>query len=255
VADGCRCPRCGGRATAAPETSGLCPTCLLELALPAPEGPGTDEDDAEAVLPESTYRVLTILGTDDAGTTYLAEQERTRKLVTLHVVRLVAASDEAARLAFRERAAALARLSHPAIQPVVEVRRTASGDACVVAAFVTGPQVVRYCQSPAVGDAERVRLFAEVCDAVAHAHRQGVCHGRLGPDKVVVRPVGQNPPSPVVVGYSVCGGEVPRPDDDLRGLESIARSMGWTGDAPESWASVAALRERVCVAWGVRTGK
>ena len=107
------------------------------------------------------------------------------------------------RRAFRERVAALGRLSHPAILRIIEARRTAAGDGCVVAPYVNGTQLARYCRSPHVDGALLARIFSAICDAIASAHGQGVCHGRLGPDMVIVRPMGDDPAAPVVLGFSV----------------------------------------------------
>jgi eukaryotic-like serine/threonine-protein kinase len=226
----------------------MCPSCLLELALLGPDDPLPEECEDEPLVPEAAYRVVTILAADDSGTTYLAEQDRTKRLVTLHVVKLEQPFDEQRRRAFRERVSALGRLAHPAIQPVIEARRTAAGDGCVVSPFVNGPQLLRYCQSNRVDGRARARLFSTVCEAIAFAHGRGVCHGRLGPDVVVVRLVS----APVVVGFSVFSGASPDFDADLAGLEAIARSMGWTGPSRGPWASAEALRDAVCADWEQR---
>jgi serine/threonine protein kinase len=250
VADAIRCPRCAAAGVAAAAAvSGMCPSCLLELALLGPDDPSPDESEDEPLVPEAAYRVVTILGADDSGTTYLAEQDRTRRLVTLHVVNLPQPFDEERMGAFRERASALGRLVHSAIQPIIDVRRTAAGDGCVVSPYVNGPQLARYCQSTLVDGPERARLFSMVCEAIAFAHGHGVCHGRLGPEMVVVRLVGKGPSAPVVVGFSVFPGPSPDFDVDLAGLESIARAMGWVGPSRGPWASIGALRDAACRDW------
>lgn len=252
MTDANRCPRCGaGTAGSGSAVSGMCPSCLLELALMTPADPSCDDvdDDGDLLVPEAAYRVVTILGTDSTGTMYLAEQDRTRRLVTLHVVALQLPTDEARRRAFRERVAALGRLSHPAILRIIEARRTAAGDGCVVAPYVNGTQLARYCRSPHVDGALLARMFSAICDAIASAHGQGVCHGRLGPDMVIVRPMGDDPAAPVVLGFSVFPADPPPLVTDVHGLEAVARAMGWTGEAPPSWPSIDALRDEVCRGW------
>jgi serine/threonine protein kinase len=207
------------------------------------------EDDADLPVSEEEYRVLTILGTDAAGTTYLAERERSRGLVAMHLVKLGPPSSERQRLAVRDRAAALERLSHPAIQPIIQARRTATGDGCVVAAYVQGQPLARYAQSPRVDDETRAAVFETICDAVADAHRQGVCHGRLGPEVVVMRSSGVAPATPVLVGFSLFDGPAPGIDADIAGLETIARVLGWSGTAPARWESVRSIRDAVCARW------
>jgi serine/threonine protein kinase len=255
VADSRRCARCGAEQSGG-DLSGRCASCLLELALLAPDDQLDADGDDDALMPETAYRVVTILGADDSGTTYLAEQAQTRRLVTLHVVKLQQPFDDERRRVFRERVAGLQRLRHPVIQPVLEARRTKAGDGCVVAVYLNGPQVARYCQSPRVDGASRARLFSLVCEAIAHAHDRGVPHGRLGPEQVIVRRADETSSVPVVVGFSVFPGAPPGLDADLAGLARIARAIGWTGHGPDTWPSIAALREAVCLALGptTRTG-
>jgi eukaryotic-like serine/threonine-protein kinase len=243
-----RCPACGSERPAGSHAEGPCPFCLLGLALTPAEADAV-EDAADLLVPETEYRVLTILGTDAAGTTYLAEQERPRRLVTLHVAKLGLPSSEQQRREIRDRAAALERLFHPAIQPIIEARRTATGDGCVVGAYVQGQQLTRYCQSSRVDDEGRATVFATICDGVDYAHGQGVCHGRLTPDMVVMRPTEGDPAAPVLVGFSLFDGSPPGVDADIEGLEAIARALGWSGPAPARWESVRSIRDTVCGCW------
>jgi hypothetical protein len=52
-----------------------------------------------------------------------------------------------------------------------------------------------------------------------------------------------------VLGFSVFPADPPPFDADIRGLEAVARAMGWTGEAPPSWPSIGALRDEVCGFW------
>lgn len=248
MADTTRCPRCGA-ADSSTGVSGMCGSCLLELALLPPDDALDGEDDGNAPPTDTAYRVVTILAADAAGSLYLAEEDRTRRLVTLHVVKLEQPADGGGQQAFRDRVLRLRRLVHPAIPAVIDARMTPSGDGCVVAAHVNGPQLRRYCQSAAVDGATRARLFQQVCDAIEYAHRLGICHGRLGPDSVIVRMDEPGGPSPMVLGFSLAPTLAPGPAADLAGLASIARSMGWTGAAPDTWPSIEALRDKVCDAF------
>jgi serine/threonine protein kinase len=247
VADSRRCPRCGAEESRC-DLSGTCASCLLELALLASDDPSPDEGEDAPLVPETAYRVVTILGADESGTTYLAEQAQARRLVTLHVVKLPQPFDDEQRRVFRERVQALRRLDHPIIQPIIDARRTKAGDGCVVAAYLNGTQIARYCQSPQVDDATRARLFSLVCEAMSHAHDQRVPHGRLRPDQVVVRLLNESKAAPVVVGFSVFPGAPPGLEADLAGLDAIARAIGWAGPARD-WTSIDALRDAVCSVW------
>lgn len=246
MADRPRCPQCGADRGSQVRVGGLCPACLLQLALaPRVEEADDEAEEADLLVQDREYRVVTILDADSSGTTYLAEQARPRRLVTLHVVALGHPLDAGSLAAFRARVAALGRLAHPAIQPFVEARRTRDHAGCVVSVYIHGRQLARAVASFAMDGDARARLFTTICGALSHAHRQGVTHGRLGPQAIVVRQDAAGVAQPVVVGFSVFAGPVPDIAADLDGLVAIARTLGWSGGLERTASSADELREAV----------
>jgi hypothetical protein len=241
VAEPSRCPRCGTPATAAGQRS-VCPACLLALALVAGEEIEPDDDPS---LPGPVYRVLTVLSSEHDRTTYLAEQGGTRRLVTLDVVTIPTGSAEASLAGCRERLHALLRWRHRGVPCVIDGRLSPSGDFYVVSDHVNGQRLDRYCEARQLDWATRGRLFGAVCDTVADAHRNRVCHGRLRPDLVVAAGSGEDART-FVLGFSVTPGRVPTVAEDVAGLETVARSIGWRGGDGSPVASVDAVCEAVC---------
>jgi hypothetical protein len=113
---------------------------------------------------------------------------------------------------------------------------------------VNGPRIDRYCRGARVDGASRAHLFAAVCDAVAHAHAAGVCHGRLGPDMVVVQSGKDGAATPIVIGYRASCDPLRAAGADLVGLEAIARAIGWSAEPGPGLTSIDALRNAVCEA-------
>lgn len=238
------CPRCGGTSSGVGRAK-LCPSCLLGLALEADEAPACGE---QADLTAPVYSVLTVLASEPARTTYLAEEDGTRRLLTLDVVRTARIAGDAEPGWIDDRLRALTRWSHPSVPRVIDGRRTATGDYCVIAHYASGPPIGRYCQTGHLDGPGRARLFARVCEAVADGHRHGVCHGRLRPDLVVAGAAGGEV-VPLILGYSVPAERVPTVDDDLLALEGVARAMGWQGPAGRSWRSVDDLVAAASTDW------
>ncbi len=193
--------------------------------------------------------MLAVVAGDENRTTYLCEQRPTRRLVTLEI--LSAGAVEGLTLArFELRLKSLARLTHPGIARILDGQLTAAGDYCVVATYVPGLSIDRYCHRDRAAPVNRARLFCALCRAIEHAHAHEVVHGRLTPDLVVVTGTG-DAATPVVTGFSVCS-ETVTVADDVRGLtgvlEAIEGAAAHSGPALNlhgPFASVAALRQAV----------
>ncbi len=214
------CLQCGSRSSGAGPSS-LCPACLLGLALDA--GVDADPDDEPDPVAQPC-RVVTVLSTEDDRTTYLAEDGDTRRLVTLDVVRLPQDGRDEVLRQCRARVRALMRWSHPGVPRVVGGQLSPAGDFCVVSHYVKGQRLDRYCDDRQQDAASRARLVAVVREVVESGHRNGVCHGRLRPDLVIVSGSSRDP-RPVVLGYSVTPGRTPSEEDDTAALEAVACAL------------------------------
>lgn len=80
----------------------------------------------------------------------------------------------------------LARLEHPGIARLLDGGTTADGRPYMVMEFVEGQSLTHYCRDRKSALHERLRLFTQVCDAVAYAHRNLIVHRDLKPDNILV---------------------------------------------------------------------
>jgi serine/threonine-protein kinase len=92
------------------------------------------------------------------------------------------------RFASRERRI-LAALAHPNITAFIDAGSD-NGRAWLAMEYVDGVPLHDYCQQHGLHTPERVRLFDQVCAAVAHAHAQLVVHRDLKPSNVLVNAEG-----------------------------------------------------------------
>ncbi|MGB3544379.1 serine/threonine-protein kinase, partial [Rubrivirga sp.] len=93
---------------------------------------------------------------------------------------------EAVLARFRAERQILARLEHPGIARLLDGGLAGDGRPYFAMELVEGEPITDYCDGLGLEVDERLRLFVEVCDAVAYAHRQLVVHRDLKPSNVLV---------------------------------------------------------------------
>ena len=176
-----RCANCGAE-LADNAIDGLCPRCLLRLAL-APPGE-TGAATGEIFGP---YRTIRVLGEGGMGIVYLAGQDQPiHRLVALKVIKLGMDTEEVI-ARFESERQALAMMDHPGIARVYDAGATPEGRPYFVMEYVEGVPITKYCDERRLTVRERLGLFVQVCNAVQHAHQKGIIHRDLKPSNVLVR--------------------------------------------------------------------
>jgi WD40 repeat protein/predicted Ser/Thr protein kinase len=144
------------------------------------------------------YRILRRIAEGGMGAVYEAEQDSPRRTVALKVVRAGIASPALVKRLTHE-AQILGRLHHPGIAQVYEAGLAADGQPFFAMEFIRGLPLDEYVRRHSLDAAARVSLLARVCDAVQHAHDQGVIHRDLKPANILVDESGQ----PKVLDFGV----------------------------------------------------
>jgi WD40 repeat protein len=159
------------------------PTRLAEPALPARIGP---------------YRIVRRLGEGGMGAVYEAEQDNPRRCVALKVIRPGLLSPALLKR-FAHEAQILGRLHHPGVAQIYEAGVAEDGQPFFALELIRGEALDEYARRQALAPAARLDLLARVCDAVQHAHEQGVIHRDLKPGNILVDESGQ----PKVLDFGV----------------------------------------------------
>lgn len=139
------------------------------------------------------YRVKRQLGLGGMGAVYLAEQERPRREVAIKVIRPGIVTPTLLKR-FDLEAAMLGRLQHPGIAQIYEAGMYDDGSGprpFFAMEYVEGLPLLDYAGERGLDTRERLTLFANVCEAVEHAHRRGIIHRDLKPGNVLVDASGQ----------------------------------------------------------------
>jgi serine/threonine-protein kinase len=133
------------------------------------------------------YRLVRQLGVGGMGEVYLAERAdgEFERQVALKLVRSgLASSHLLTRL--RSERQILARLQHPNIARLLDGGLTEAGQPYLVMEYVDGRPIDEFADARSLSLDARLDLFAQVCDAVAHAHARLVIHRDLKPSNILV---------------------------------------------------------------------
>jgi eukaryotic-like serine/threonine-protein kinase len=170
------------------------------------------------------YRILSVLGEGGMGVVYLAEQtEPVARTVALKILKLGMDTRQVIARFGAERQA-LAVMDHPGIAKVFDAGATETGRPFFVMERVDGVPITHYCDVHRLGVRERVRLFAQVCRAVQHAHQKGVIHRDLKPSNVLVT-ISDGAPLAKVIDFGIAKA-IDRGDSEETRLTQVDQWLG-----------------------------
>ncbi|HEV2446492.1 MAG TPA: serine/threonine-protein kinase, partial [Candidatus Sulfopaludibacter sp.] len=110
---------------------------------------------------------------------------RFQKQVAVKVMAAYLAGDEFLKRWSAE-AQFLASLEHPNIPKLLDSGVSPSGHPYLVVEYVEGERLDQYCDQRGLRIEARLRLFLQVCQAVAHAHHAMVLHRDLKPSNILI---------------------------------------------------------------------
>jgi serine/threonine-protein kinase len=137
------------------------------------------------------YRLIRELGAGGMATVWLAERADgvLHRQVALKLPRTAWAMGLAQRMV-RERDI-LGALQHPRIARLYDAGVTVSGRPWMAMECVTGQTIDAHCREHQLDVPQRLRLFLQIADAVAHAHARLIVHRDLKPSNILVTPEGE----------------------------------------------------------------
>lgn len=149
------------------------------------------------------YRIEREVGAGGMGRVYEATQLNPLRRVALKVL-LPGMGGESHLKRFKREAALLARLQHPGVAQVYDAGIWADSDGApwpfFVMEYVEGSRsLTQYAEEEQLDVRSRVRVVAEICEAVHHGHTKGVLHRDLKPNNLLVSPEGR----PKVIDFGV----------------------------------------------------
>ena len=148
-----------------------------------------DSSLGEAMLGRQlgAWRITGVIGRGGMGAVYAVQRSDGAYLqqAALKLIRSAADSPAARERFLRERQL-LAQLRHPNIATLLDGGFSDEGDPYFVMEYVDGAPIDQWCDARRLNLRQRVQLFAQVLEAVAHAHRNLVIHRDLKPSNLLV---------------------------------------------------------------------
>ena len=140
--------------------------------------------------PTPRYRLGERIGRGGVGDVFAAWDPRLRRTIALKSLRNAAPGEEAVARFLRE-AQVTGQLEHPNIVPVHDIGVEASGAVFYTMKQVQGRSLQQATRDGSLGRVARMRIFLQVCDAVAYAHHSGVVHRDLKPANIMLGAFGE----------------------------------------------------------------
>ncbi|MBB5206557.1 serine/threonine-protein kinase [Chiayiivirga flava] len=202
--------------------------------------PGADEPPADAEQRIGPWRLLRRLGRGGSGDVWLASRDdgRFEQHVAIKLLRHWA-EDEVPR--FLREQQLLARLEHPNIARLIDAGSTDGGRPYMVMEYIAGSTLTEHCRARALSVDARLALFAQVCDAVAYAHRHLVVHRDLKPQNILVRDDGRVALLDFGIARLLDGGDARTETRGLRLTPQYAAPEQLAGEAQTTLTDVYAL--------------
>jgi serine/threonine-protein kinase len=133
------------------------------------------------------YRITGVIGAGGFGTVFkgISFAGGVERPIAIKVLREAFQDQESFHRFDRERQM-LGALDDPRIARLLDAGSTGEGAPYLAMEYVEGVCLPEYCDREKLSVADRVRLIAEVADAVQHAHRRLVVHLDLKPSNILV---------------------------------------------------------------------
>ncbi|MBL4848972.1 MAG: protein kinase [Planctomycetes bacterium] len=150
----------------------------------------SEEEEVEAPPPEvgdvlGGYKILAAIGRGGMGVIYSAQKEGGEVLALKVLLGAAGIGADRRRQRFRREVEAMRRLEHECIVKVYDYGRHGPFDWYTMD-YVKGHDFEKLLETHGLEDAEKLRVFEDICAAMAHAHERNVIHRDLKPQNVLV---------------------------------------------------------------------
>lgn len=133
------------------------------------------------------YEIISVIGHGGMGVVYKARHTLMDRVVAIKMLQAQLISDSISVKRFQQEGKATSRISHPHVITVYHFGISPSGQPFIVMDYLQGVPLAHVIKEEGhVGVERTIRIMSQACDALEHAHRQGVIHRDLKPSNIVL---------------------------------------------------------------------
>jgi len=147
------------------------------------------EDNWDLTQPKTlgNFKIIKKIATGGMGRVYLAQSISADVpiQVALKTIRVELINQDL-KNKFQNEKQVLSKLQHKNIARLIDAGITEQNIPYIATQWIEGPNIKQYCITQKPSLKERLRLFLQICDAVAFAHNNLIIHRDLKPDNVLV---------------------------------------------------------------------
>jgi serine/threonine protein kinase len=216
---------------------GLCPACLMKVALATgtaagQEKPGFTPPGIEELARKfPQLEIIELIGRGGMGAVYKARQKELDRIVALKILPPGIGDDAAFAERFAREAKALAKLNHPGIVTIHDFGR-ADGLYFFVMEFVDGVNLRQLLASGRVSPREALAIVPQICDALQFAHDQGIVHRDIKPENILLDRRGRVKVADFGLAKLAGTGSEPAGTEDTAGFSTLTDAGKVMGTPP-----------------------
>lgn len=133
------------------------------------------------------YFVLDRVGSGAMSVVYKARQDPIDRIVAIKLLKKEWSNDPVTVKRFQREAKAVSTLRHKNIPAIMDIGTAETGQPFFVTELIEGTSLEQCLESGDLFEPERaVRIFMQVCDALSHAHKQGLIHRDIKPGNIMI---------------------------------------------------------------------
>lgn len=133
------------------------------------------------------YEIQEVIGHGGMGVVYKARHALMERIVAIKMLQAQLISDSMSVKRFQQESKAASRISHPNVITIYDFGISPNGQPFIVMDYLQGTSLASIIKEEGqVGVERSIRIISQTCDALDHAHKQGVIHRDLKPTNIVL---------------------------------------------------------------------